>query len=571
MFRWLGRGVRPGLGFCAAQDAFSQPYASLNKCQSFPLFDDLGGPVLAQNRKIYAYARAFISVPTFSLIPMQQANHKGFSVTEPRASEKALRKYVHSLEQLHAITANKSLFGDEKINAILRLGIETFHLPIAITSWIEDEVYTVKHVLGPDYAPDKGAQFELCKTYCIHTLNANAATSFHHAGDSAIRNHPCYQQFRLEAYIGAPLIVDSERYGTVNLSSTEARGRPFSENDLSLMQLFANWIGYELSHQLSQQRLMETEENNRLILESAGDGIYGVDAQGLTTFVNPAALYMLGYTVEELIGQPMHATVHHSYPDGMPYPAHRCHIHASFTDGRVHHVDDEVFWRKDGSRFPVDYTSTPIMKNGELVGAVVTFRDITREKQAERELFETQNRLLKTNQQLEALSLHDGLTSIPNRRNFDLSLDREIRAARRDKTALSLVICDIDHFKAYNDEYGHLAGDRCIKEIAQCVFSAGRRPRDLTSRFGGEEFTVLLPQTSLEGAVALAEAIRKAVEELNIPHPNSPTADRVTVSLGVASLSVDEHTSAEDLIGAADYALYEAKQGGRNQVRLALS
>ena len=242
---------------------------------------------------------------------------------------------------------------------------------------------------------------------------------------------------------------------------------------------------------------------------------------------------------------------------------------STLADGKTHHVGGGVLWRKDGTNFPVDYTSTPILKGDEMVGAVITFRDITRAKQAERELKDAQDRLLATNRQLETLSLLDGLTGIPNRRNFNLSLEREIHTARRETTALSLIMCDIDHFKAYNDEHGHLAGDRCIKEVAQCACTMVRRPRDLTARYGGEEFAVLLPQTRLKDAAMLAEVIRKAVEQLEIANADLGPASRVTVSMGVATIYPDEHTSAEDLIDPADRALYRAKQGGRNRVELA--
>ena len=118
------------------------------------------------------------------------------------------------------------------------------------------------------------------------------------------------------------------------------------------------------------------------MLTAAGEGIYGLDTNGRTTFVNPAAGRMLGWPAEELIGQPMHAMLHHSYPDGTVYPREVCPIYAAFKDGQVHRVEDEVFWRKDGSSFPVEYTSTPI-EESRLVGAVVVFWDISRRKEAE--------------------------------------------------------------------------------------------------------------------------------------------------------------------------------------------
>lgn len=130
----------------------------------------------------------------------------------------------------------------------------------------------------------------------------------------------------------------------------------------------------------------EIERKNQLILGAAGEGIYGVNADGETTFVNPAAERMLGWTAEELTGCNIHHTVHHSHEDGSPYASKACPIYAAFCDGEIHHVDDEVFWRKDGSSFPVEYTSTPITDNGRLVGAVVVFRDVSDRRRAEAQL-----------------------------------------------------------------------------------------------------------------------------------------------------------------------------------------
>ncbi|MFQ5527942.1 MAG: sigma-54 interaction domain-containing protein [Thermoanaerobaculia bacterium] len=135
-----------------------------------------------------------------------------------------------------------------------------------------------------------------------------------------------------------------------------------------------------------EERSKGLQRKNELILDSAGEGIYGLDTDGMTTFVNPAAAEMLGCSTEELIGQPMHVLLHHTRPDGSPYPRQECPIYAAFKDGEVHSVDDEVFWRKDGSSFPVEYTSTPIREYGELVGAVVVFRNLTEIKRSEENL-----------------------------------------------------------------------------------------------------------------------------------------------------------------------------------------
>ena len=131
------------------------------------------------------------------------------------------------------------------------------------------------------------------------------------------------------------------------------------------------------THDKLERRTEELQHLNELILSSAGEGIYGLDCEGLTTFVNPAAAEMLGWPAAELTGKPMHALLHHTRADGSPFPRHECPIYAAFKDGRTHSVDDEVFWRKDGSSFPVEYTSTPIRQDGVLCGAVVVFRNLT--------------------------------------------------------------------------------------------------------------------------------------------------------------------------------------------------
>ena len=129
-----------------------------------------------------------------------------------------------------------------------------------------------------------------------------------------------------------------------------------------------------------------SEAMNQLILRAAGEGIYGVNAEGKTTFVNPAAERMLGWKAEELVGHDMHSIVHHTHPDGTRYPEHDCPIYAAFRDGAVHQVDTEVFWRKDGTSFWVEYTSTPIREGGHVVGAVIVFRDITQRREADEKL-----------------------------------------------------------------------------------------------------------------------------------------------------------------------------------------
>jgi diguanylate cyclase (GGDEF)-like protein len=176
-------------------------------------------------------------------------------------------------------------------------------------------------------------------------------------------------------------------------------------------------------------------------------------------------------------------------------------------------------------------------------------------------------RLEELNQMLQRLSSLDGLTGVANRRHFDLVLKQEWRRAIRDATPLSLILIDVDFFKAYNDTYGHQMGDECLKRVADSLKGVLKRPTDLIARYGGEEFVVLLPKTGIEGTSALAEEMRTAVEALRIAHARSQVTDRVTISLGVATIVPNRDSSSTELITEADRALYGAKQEGRNRVK----
>ena len=172
---------------------------------------------------------------------------------------------------------------------------------------------------------------------------------------------------------------------------------------------------------------------------------------------------------------------------------------------------------------------------------------------------------LRTAGQLRALALQDGLTGIGNRRSLDEQLEQEVRRARRVQAPVALLMIDVDHFKAFNDEFGHLQGDTCLRAVAGAIAGLVRRPGDLVARYGGEEFAVLLPGTDLAGAAGLAEAMRVAVVALELHHLAEYGV--VTVSIGVSALhpGSEEDTGAA-LVRAADGALYAAKAGGRNQV-----
>jgi len=183
-----------------------------------------------------------------------------------------------------------------------------------------------------------------------------------------------------------------------------------------------------------------------------------------------------------------------------------------------------------------------------------------------RELTETRRQLEQRNRDLERLSALDTLTQIANRRRFDAVLRQEWRRAVRDEAPISLLFCDIDYFKRFNDSYGHQAGDECLVRVAQAMEETLNRPADLVARYGGEEFIALLVDTDVEGGRMLAERMRARIEELKIENRDSSVGPFLTVSLGVATVVPNPTLRPEDLMDLADRALYAAKANGRNRV-----
>ncbi|MEO1401098.1 MAG: diguanylate cyclase [Cyanobacteria bacterium J06635_1] len=174
--------------------------------------------------------------------------------------------------------------------------------------------------------------------------------------------------------------------------------------------------------------------------------------------------------------------------------------------------------------------------------------------------------LQQANQELQALALTDSLTQIANRRQFDLHLESEWQRLAREQQPLSLILCDIDFFKRYNDHYGHPTGDRCLLKVAQALVHAPKRPADLVARYGGEEFAVILPNTHTKGAYRVAHKIRQGIAALQIPHPDSELSPWLTVTIGIATAIPNRDLAAHELLQAADLALYHAKQQGRDRI-----
>jgi diguanylate cyclase (GGDEF)-like protein/PAS domain S-box-containing protein len=226
-------------------------------------------------------------------------------------------------------------------------------------------------------------------------------------------------------------------------------------------------------------------------------------------------------------------------------------IHQSaMIDGAI---ETEAFFPNMGEHGRwLHQTATPLRDSeGKVIGAIETLQDITLQRNARAEL--------------ERLASRDGLTGLANRRFFDKTLDTEWKRARREAHWLTLMMIDVDHFKRYNDTYGHPAGDLALKQVARALEQVVHRPGDLVARYGGEEFVVVIPATRNEGAEVVAGRILERIRDLAIPHSGGD-GGRLTLSIGISTLMPDEKSSPESLVSAADAALYRAKRSGRNRL-----
>lgn len=213
---------------------------------------------------------------------------------------------------------------------------------------------------------------------------------------------------------------------------------------------------------------------------------------------------------------------------------------------------------RQGSRLYLAIDAGPIYDDdGKLIAVVETLRDMTDQKLAE--------------MALQDLAAKDGLTGLANRRTLDETLETEWLRCQRNQTPLAFLLGDVDHFKRYNDNCGHQEGDRCLQAVAAAIAGKAYRPGDLAARYGGEEFALVMPGTDLAGAVAVAERVRQAVADLELPHPDSATGAYVTLSIGVASVQPSPAGTPAMLMADADTALYKAKHSGRNRVATLLT
>jgi diguanylate cyclase (GGDEF)-like protein/PAS domain S-box-containing protein len=313
------------------------------------------------------------------------------------------------------------------------------------------------------------------------------------------------------------------------------------------------------TQQKTERRLQEIVSLHALVTENSRDVIILADFDGRPHYISPAVLNLIGWSPEEATHRGFHEG---SHPDDLPriealvdklrQDTNSTTAKSAMIEYRLQERSGGYVWVESSLRVLRDPAT------GIRSGILIIVRDISERKVAE-EL------LLQAHAAVERLAVVDALTGLANRRRFDESLAAEWHRAMRDRAPLSLLLLDADHFKLYNDSYGHVRGDNCLREIAESAQQVVSRPGDLVARYGGEEFAVLLPGTANEGAMKVAGDICDELRERNLPHrANAPGI--VTICIGCATIVPELGQQAQILIEAADLALYNAKRGGRDRV-----
>lgn len=346
-----------------------------------------------------------------------------------------------------------------------------------------------------------------------------------------------------------------------------------SKDEIGQLALAFNKMVVQLK--ASRTELRDSEEKYRSLVENSNVGVYrktGND-NSFIEYANPALAKMFGFpSVEELLQT---SAIHFSDQESFKLLLEEIDQQGAVKDREIR------LKKKDGTSVWCSVTSIKHFDEKRqvfLIDSIV--KDITERKIAEEALRqvhaeleikvnERTQELRVLNEKLYRLSLEDGLTGIANRRCFDEFLQREWQRARREQLPLALIMIDVDLFKHYNDTYGHVSGDECLKRVARVIKEVAKRATDLAARYGGEEFAIVLPNTDQANAVKLGNEILVGVRELGIRNATAVSSQIVTISLGIAVIIPSDSTTPDSLIIAADQALYQAKNAGRNQLQVA--
>jgi diguanylate cyclase (GGDEF)-like protein/PAS domain S-box-containing protein len=457
--------------------------------------------------------------------------------------DEARRSTLEALHTLHAITADAKLSFEEKIRKLLAMGCRRFNLPIGILARIENNCYEVMEVVAPDNSITRGSVYPLNLTYCSVTLKTNGPVSFEHAAKTEWKSHPCYTEFKLEAYLAVVIHVGGKPYGTLNFSSPEPRKLSFTDTDREILKLLAQWVGSELERRQADDALRASEASlvyaqhmahignwernivtNEVRWSKEVDRIFGLDPQQS----DPSFAVFLN-AVHPDDRQNVIDTVNQAISEKRPYRNDFRVVHPDGTE-RIAHSEAEITFDD----------------NGRAVYLFGTIQDVTERRQVQ--------------ERLHYLAYYDSLTGLPNRQQVNDSLDRAMLEAATRERLVAVMFLDLDRFKNINDTLGHDVGDALLKEVAVRL-KASLRPGDSISRLGGDEFILILG--NIANINDVSRVAQKILDQFIPPFRIAGRDLFISPSVGITLYPFDDDNP-ENLLRNADIAMYRAKELGRN-------
>lgn len=297
--------------------------------------------------------------------------------------------------------------------------------------------------------------------------------------------------------------------------------------------------------QKAEKALQKSERRLKTITSSLGEGVIVLDCNRKIIFLNQEAERLLGYKQEELLGEDLYKKIHFCKINNHNFLTEEHPIYKTIEIQHAHRVEDDYFFRKDGTPLPVSYVATPMVEDGELSGVVVAFQDITERKQY--------------HEKIKYLAYHDALTNLPNRHFFIEQVKHTLEEARQNKRQVSILYLDLDNFKNINDSYGHVIGDLLLQKVAKLLTAI--HPHYFVSRLGGDEFAIVVPDMAVDIETVAKKTIRAFCKPIVVEGKEL----LITTSVGI-SIYPDDGEKEMDLIQHADMAMYEAKKQGKNQV-----
>lgn len=478
-----------------------------------------------------------------------------------RHIEQLTRQHRRSLRAHHVLSAsNRALLRAEEelgeLQEVCRLIVEVGNYPFAWIGYAEQDEKKTLRPMAHHGLPG-GHLYENGLTWDDRGTGMGAAGMAIRSGETTLirdaqndtRMEPWWEAIRrhnLTTVLALPLHLDDDARGVLVIWSAEADA--FDQEEIKLLTETGDDLTFAVRIVRARQRQEQIEaafrrvsHQNALILQAAAEGIYVVDTAGAIQFVNPAATAMLGYSESELMGRNSHDTIHHTRANGQPYPTKDCPISAAITMGSTIRRVQEVFWRKDGAPIQVEVSSTPILDQGELLGAVVMVTDIS-----ERARYVAQ---------IERKSNFDDLTSLPNRNLLNDRLRKAIDRSRQSKSLLAILVINLNHFRNIIDSLGHASGDTVLQAVAQRLVAL-EGETDTLARAGGDEFVWTIEIRNEDQA---ATAARHALDSLAEPLQIAGREVFISASIGIGIYPRDGEDG-DTLLKNATTAMHRAKK-----------